>query len=498
MTATGPVRGDSVELELRRASGLPRRQDPPSPAPRPVTHRTERATWDLSRTAVVVCDTWDLHHCLNAVRRMEEFAPRIDALVAAARARGATIIHAPSDCLPAYAGHPARERAAAIPRPADLPPDAPLWCSRLPQEADALYPVDQSDGGEDDDPAEHAEWARSLVARGRNPGTPWKTQSELVRIDPAHDYLTDRGDEALAILRQRGIRHVLMTGVHTNMCVVGRPFGIRRLVAAGYDVALVRDLTDSMYNPRAWPYVDHFTGHELVVAYVEQYLCPTVTSEALLGKPPVTSRLDPRPAGGVLAWPGVPADRRRFTRHWNRVELPFTDWSAATGGVYEQYRGPAWYRAAVVLPRSVARSLVVELPQGPPPPPAAARGVPESGKAGPARTPQPPRGWLNGQPIAWSHTAGKIWEGALPDAAITPDEANLLVIRLEHTESFPAWSTAATLRSRDSAGDAAGPVGLSLQGGWQLRLGEDATWSNMPLPAKFGTSADIVFEWPAR
>ncbi|MFM7160719.1 MAG: hypothetical protein ACKO3P_10135, partial [Planctomycetaceae bacterium] len=433
-----------------------------------------------------------------------EFAPRIDALVAAARNCGATIIHAPSDCLPAYAGHPARLRAERVPRPADLPAQSALWCSRLPQEADALYPIDQSDGGEDDDPAEHAEWAASLKAKGRNPGTPWKTQSPLVRIDPEHDYLTDRGDEALAILKQRGIRHVLMTGVHTNMCVLGRPFGIRRLVAAGFDVALVRDLTDSMYNPRAWPYVDHFTGHDLVIAYVEQYLCPTVTSDAVLGGEPVRSKWDRRPAGGVLAWPEVPADRRRFERHWTRVELPMSDWSRATAGVYEQYRGPAWYRCAVVIPRGAARGLMLELPQGPPGPAVEARGVPKvpapvGDRA--ARDPQPPRGWLNGEPLAWTLDRDQVWRATLPDAAVTPDEANLLVVRLEHGEQFPRWSAEARLVAASPGtppGTGKANAGLALRGGWQFRLGDDMGWKGIPLPAKFGAAADVVFEFAAR
>jgi len=471
MIPCGDARGERVEFVFRRADGLPRRQDPPAAAPRPITRREERGSWNLAQTAVVVCDTWDLHHCLNAVRRIEEFAPRIDALVAAARARGATIIHAPSDCMPAYADHPARRRAEAVPRPADLPADCGLWCSRLPQEADAVYPVDQSDGGEDDDPAEHVTWAESLRARGRNPGMPWKTQSVLVAIDPDRDYVSDRGDEVLAILRSRGIRHVLLTGVHTNMCVLGRPFGIRRLLAAGFDVALVRDLTDSMYNPRAWPFVDHFTGHDLVVAYVEQHLCPTVTSDALVGGAALRSSFDRRPAGQPLAGPAAAADPRRFTTHWSRVDLPLVDWRTATAGVHDDCRGPAWYRSAIVVPKTAATGLVLELPGGPP---AAA----------------PPRGWWNGAPLEFARADGGVWRGVVPDAAVVADEANLLVVRLEHSAAFPAWREAAWLRGRGTA--------VELRGGWQLRLGDDPAWTNIPLPAKFGAAADIVFDMPTR
>jgi hypothetical protein len=40
----------------------------------------------------------------------------------------------------------------------------------------------------------------------------------------------------------------------------------------------------------------------------------------------------------------------------------------------------------------------------------------------------------------------------------------------------------------------AGKTSLALRGRWEVRLGDDPEWSNIPLPAKFGTSPDIVFE----
>lgn len=67
--------------------------------------------WKPGETAIIVCDVWDLHHCRNAVRRLEQFAPRLDRVLKEARSRGVTIIHAPSDCMEAYADHPARQRS---------------------------------------------------------------------------------------------------------------------------------------------------------------------------------------------------------------------------------------------------------------------------------------------------------------------------------------------------------------------------------------------------
>src|SRR5262249_8624421 len=64
-------------------------------------------TWPGKKTAVIVCDMWDAHHCLNAVRREEELVPRVNEFLNKARDTGALIIHAPSSCMDAYKDHPA-------------------------------------------------------------------------------------------------------------------------------------------------------------------------------------------------------------------------------------------------------------------------------------------------------------------------------------------------------------------------------------------------------
>ena len=144
---------------------------------------TREEEWDPAKTAVIVCDVWDYHHCYNAVQRLAEFGPRLNELIANARQRGMTIIHSPSDCMPAYEGHPARKRATETPVSAKQPPEIKLWCSRIPSEEAAVYPIDQSDGGEDDEPEQHAAWAKQLAELGRNPKMPWKAQAAFIEID---------------------------------------------------------------------------------------------------------------------------------------------------------------------------------------------------------------------------------------------------------------------------------------------------------------------------
>ncbi len=45
---------------------------------------------------------------------------------------------------------------------------------------------------------------------------------------------------------------------------------------------LVRDLTDTMYDPKTPPYVPHEQGTELVVQHIEKYWRPTALSAELI------------------------------------------------------------------------------------------------------------------------------------------------------------------------------------------------------------------------
>ncbi len=293
VVSSGAAADATLQLQLRY-----RQETAPGSGRHHTLTRVE--SWDPRRTAVIVCDMWDSHHSRNAVLRATEFAPRLNALLQALRAQGVTIIHAPSDCMESYAEHPARRRAVETPRAAQLPPQIGEWCRQIPAEEQGVYPIDQSAGGEDDDPEEHARWLAELAARGLNPRRPWRKQIDLIAIDAARDYLSDRGEEVWSILEARGIQNVILTGVHTNMCVLGRPFGLRQMARNGKHVVLMRDLTDTMYDPRAWPYVSHFTGTDLIVAHIEKYVCPTITSDQILGGSPFRFAGDVRPHVAIV------------------------------------------------------------------------------------------------------------------------------------------------------------------------------------------------------
>ncbi len=238
------------------------------------------AAWDPEKTAIVVCDMWDKHWCKGATARVAEMAPRMDAVLRAARERGVRIIHAPSGTMDFYADTPQRERAQDAP---ESPMPSPDGWRHLDELAEGKLPIDDSDGGCNCQPR-----CPDL------PVSPWTRQIETLHIGP-DDVITDSGAEVYNVLEAEGRDNVIVLGVHTNMCVLGRPFSIRANVMNGKQIVLMRDLTDTMYNARMPPYVNHFRGTELVVDHIEEHWCPTVTSADLIGGAPFRFAEDTRP-----------------------------------------------------------------------------------------------------------------------------------------------------------------------------------------------------------
>ena len=225
--------------------------------------------WDAARTAIVICDMWDKHWCPTATARVAEMAPAMNRVAQAARKRGVLIVHSPSETLDFYEGTSQRQRAKEAPPAANLPKDITSWCSIQPKEG--RLPIDDSDGGCDcDKPAKFYK--------------AWSRQIDAIEIAP-EDAISDKGDEVWNLFEARGIDNVILMGVHTNMCVLGRPFGIRNLVNNGKNVVLMRDMTDTMYNPKRTPKVSHFRGTRLVVEHIEKPWCPSVASTVFTGEP---------------------------------------------------------------------------------------------------------------------------------------------------------------------------------------------------------------------
>jgi len=240
-----------------------------------------REDWDTAHTAIIVCDMWDRHWCAGATRRVGQVAPRMNVVVKQARQAGVLIVHAPSGVLDPYKGHPAYLRGQEGTGSVDLPEGIKQWCQGLDSEDKTLWPIDQSDGGCDDEPA-------------CKQGSPWRRQIDSISIADS-DLISDSGEVIWRVFDRRDIQNVILMGVHTNMCVIGRPFGLRNMKRAGKNVVLCRDLTDTMYNSRKKPWVNHFGGTDLIVEYIETYVCPTILSTDITSEAPYRFPGDRRP-----------------------------------------------------------------------------------------------------------------------------------------------------------------------------------------------------------
>ncbi len=211
-----------------------------------------------SRVCMLLCDLWDDHWCRGAVDRLTPLIPKFNRVIQSARRQGIWIIHSPSEISEFYAGTPARERMRSMPR-VDLP--------LLEDRDDQPLPIDDSDDGCD---TGETTWRQA-----------WSRQHPGIEIDMERDGISEDESEIYSFIHQKGIEFILFMGIHTNMCVLNRPFGIKRWVRRGFPIAFVRDLTDAMYNPAMRPYVSHEQGTQLVVDYIEKFWCPTISSEEL-------------------------------------------------------------------------------------------------------------------------------------------------------------------------------------------------------------------------
>jgi nicotinamidase-related amidase len=212
-----------------------------------------------SQTCLILCDVWDRHWSRGAAERLEIMLPAMTRVVKTARARGIRIIHAPSETMGFYANTPARERM--LQTPAAAPP-------RSHRRPNPPLPIQDSDGGSD---------------TGETTDTPvWTRQHPAIEIDQLRDGISDNGLEIYNFICHMRIEQILILGVHTNMCILHRSFAIKQMVRWGLPIALVRDMTDTMYNPAMPPYVSHAEGTCLVVEFIEKFWCPTILSEDLL------------------------------------------------------------------------------------------------------------------------------------------------------------------------------------------------------------------------
>jgi nicotinamidase-related amidase len=272
----GAVAAVAVRAQAPRSeTGLPNRPKVPGTLSLRARKRDEKSRaserqlrWEAAQTAIVICDMWDAHTCGLSAQRVAAMAPRMNQVVNAARSLGVMIIHAPSDTMKYYEGTPWRQRMQQAAKAASPFP----ILNRCPRDSaeERSFPIDDTAGGCDD----------PIPQKFEGPPYPWKREHPAIDI-VGFDGVSENGQEIYNFCKQEGITNVALMGVHTNICILNRGFGIRQMTRLGFQVVLARDLTDAMYDPRQRPFVSHTRGTELVIEHIESKWCPSIVSDDL-------------------------------------------------------------------------------------------------------------------------------------------------------------------------------------------------------------------------
>jgi nicotinamidase-related amidase len=244
-----------------------RREQQPGGSEARVTEQTLR--WEVAQTAIIICDMWDTHTCLTAAQRVAAMAPRTNQVVSAARNLGVMIIHAPSDTMKYYEGRPERLRMQRAPM---VSSPIPIRATKQNEEGSL-----EINGGCGDPINKRYIGPGPSTTRGNYP---WEREHPAIDV-VGFDGVSESGQEVYNFCKQEGITNIAIMGVHTNICVLNRSFGIRMMKRLGFNMVLVRDLTDAAYDPRRPPFVSNARGTELVVEHIEATWCPSVLGEDL-------------------------------------------------------------------------------------------------------------------------------------------------------------------------------------------------------------------------
>ncbi|HUT25879.1 MAG TPA: NPCBM/NEW2 domain-containing protein [Sumerlaeia bacterium] len=238
-----------MELDLQR-------RDPETGAP-----SIAKETIDPRRTLVLVIDAWEYHWCSTWTGLAGGRIPRMNRALQGARELGMTVVHAPTDAASSMAGTPQRERMAALPR---LPLPEPLEIS--------IPPFPNGEGSEGCMCHGGFGCIVNYGERAIHPGMVI-AEGDLVSAD---------AEEVFTWCKTKGITHIIYTGFATNMCLFGKPEGVRTMVKAGMRCILARDLTEAFYANQGAASADRLTN--AAVEHIEKRLAPTIDFEAELRK----------------------------------------------------------------------------------------------------------------------------------------------------------------------------------------------------------------------
>jgi hypothetical protein len=247
LLVAGTARGAEIELTLQTRD----------PATGKVALTAEKV--DPKRVGVIAVDVWNYHWCKTATMRVDAIVPRMNKALDAARTLGMTVMLCPSDVVENYAGYPQREVIFALPK-FPVPAVMNVTCPPVPDAGGCAC------GRE-----------RCAVNYG------WDGMHPALRIAET-DLMPDTQAEVYAVCKKYALTHLIYVGFHTQVCLLGKPMGLRAMKSAGLHCVLARDMTDA--HPGYDPSRD-FTpdlNTEQVVEHFEKHLAPTISFQQELTK----------------------------------------------------------------------------------------------------------------------------------------------------------------------------------------------------------------------
>ncbi|GHT17200.1 hypothetical protein FACS1894189_2640 [Planctomycetales bacterium] len=248
----------------------------------------ETNTLDLQpdKTAIIVIDMWNFHWCMTASERVAVMVPRMNTVLEAARKRGTLVIWNPSDAVTSYSGYPQYEKAVAV------------KLQSVPNKQEEVK-------------------VKFTAPRGKclcGPGLPCVVNYGWDGMNPdfiigENDLFSASTDEIYSLLAERGITNVIYMGVHTNMCVFGKPGALSHLWKAGLNCYLARDLNDA------------FTAYDPAKGYTPEKGTAEIDENLRLGGVSLLNMGDDFRKAGLIR-SDVPVDYVRFAP-WGKPNRPY-------------------------------------------------------------------------------------------------------------------------------------------------------------------------------
>ena len=238
--------------------------------------------WDvpLDEMALVCLDCWNWHFSHDTFEQMEKVVGEsIVPLLAACRAKGVLVIHAPAS--PVAQRHPNWVRLTQGKKPQAVWPDSPAWPPAEFRQKTGAY----------------AKYARPNEPQNVERSTHTRTKREfhpLIRPVGDEPVVLD-GEELHRLCAQRKILHLVYVGFNTNCCIMFRDYGLPAMDARGYSTILVRDGTMGMETADT---CKDSTCTRGTIASLEQFGSYTLSSREII---------DALAASGQTAAAGDPA-----------------------------------------------------------------------------------------------------------------------------------------------------------------------------------------------